>query len=416
MLLIESIIGKSIIYDLNSDSAYKFERGVDPSNIEFALRRFIKIINDHTKIKKISILRASMQKMKKKVIENNLSKVESILGIDLDKNLYSEILNNLGFSLHEKIHVPSFRHDIEGINDIAEEVARVIGFDNIPKKSFSLNHSSAKQSEEKNRTKSFLVENGFYEIINYPFTSSCEKESISIDNPLDSNKSFMRTSIINSLIENLSYNEKRQKDSIKFFEISNIYTSENPLVHKKRLGLIIGGRRGKNFKDFNTYLDHDYITNILKELGYENVEIQKIPRDIIDSKNKYEIYAAEFTLEDKTNSLSKFDIKDRIRFEDVKFRPISDYPCIIRDLSFLLSGKENIEKLVLTINSLDNEILIEKFIFDFYENEKDGSTKIGCRFVFQSVEKTLTDREVEKVISDIVESTLKISGVSIPGI
>ena len=81
--------------------------------------------------------------------------------------------------------------------------------------------------------RNLLVKNGFNEVINYPFIGNVREDSISIDNPIDSNKGFMRTRIRESLIDNLLYNERRQKDSIKLFEFSDIYTSNST---KKKLG------------------------------------------------------------------------------------------------------------------------------------------------------------------------------------
>ena len=73
----------------------------------------------------------------------------------------------------------------------------------------------------------FLLDHGFYEVINNPFVSRTSKDAIMVDNPLDSNRKHLRTNILDSLIENLLFNERRQKDSIKLFEISDIYTINN---------------------------------------------------------------------------------------------------------------------------------------------------------------------------------------------
>ena len=111
----------------------------------------------------------------------------------------------------------------------------------------------------------------------------------------------------------------------------------------------------------------------------------------------------------------KLSIKENIKFENTKFSGISEYPLIVRDLSFLINDKNQIQILLDSIESIENTILKNRFIFDFFENEKKGYFKVGYRFIFQSSIKTLTDEEVEKVITDIVESSIKIDGVSIPG-
>ena len=87
------------------------------------------------------------------------------------------------------------------------------------------------------------------EVINSPFESNGEKDSIVVDNPLDSNRQFLRTDLKDSLIKNLLYNERRQQDSVKLFEISDIYTKPNS--KKRILGVIASGRVDKNYLDFS---------------------------------------------------------------------------------------------------------------------------------------------------------------------
>ena len=412
----ESVIGRSIKYDLNSDAAYKFERGIDPSNINYALRRFIKIVEDHATIKKLEIFEDNYSEKKQKLIKNRLQEVNSILGTDITNDKYTKILESLGFKVNEEISVPNHRNDIEGINDIAEEVARYTGYDNLPTKEFKVNKDSASSAKSDDQIRAFLIQNGFNEVINYPFTSKNSNDAIQVDNPLDSNKKFLRQTITDSLIENLALNERRQKDSVKLFEISNLYSGNDSIKEEKFLGLIIAGRKGHNYKEFNSYLDFDYLKSILEKLGIDNSLISNVSRESVNSKSKYEIFTCEVSIDEiNTENLMKLSIKENIKFENTKFSGISEYPLIVRDLSFLINDKNQIQILLDLIESIENTILKNRFIFDFFENEKKGYFKVGYRFIFQSSIKTLTDEEVEKVITDIVESSIKIDGVSIPG-
>jgi phenylalanyl-tRNA synthetase beta chain len=128
----ELIIGKSIKYNLTSDAAHKFERGVDISSQETVLRRFIKIVQDHANIKSIKIKTFTNSEDRKASIPINVDKINKILGTTLTNNNYIEYLEKLGFSITNAIEVPSHRHDIKTQNDLAEEIARVIGYNNIP--------------------------------------------------------------------------------------------------------------------------------------------------------------------------------------------------------------------------------------------------------------------------------------------
>ena len=145
----------------------------------------------------------------------------------LSESEYLNYLTKLGFEIRDKIYIPTFRHDISSQNDLAEEMARIIGYNNIPSDPLFLNSKIEIIPDKIEKIRHFLVQKGFFEVINIPFSSNKDKHAISIDNPLDSNKNYLRTSLKNSLIENLLYNERRQKDSIKLFEISDIYTKDN---------------------------------------------------------------------------------------------------------------------------------------------------------------------------------------------
>ena len=416
----EAIIGKSIKYDLNSEAAYKFERGVDPLMTETALRRFIHIVEEHSKIKKLSIFRNISSPYQSKSIEKEKSRVEDILGFKIENNKFDEILNNLGFvasfDAANDILIPSFRSDIVDQNHIAEEIARIIGYDNIPPEDLKIPFNRSHSLKREEKLKVYLADNGFNEVINYPFTSEETQNSICIDNPLDSNKAFLRTSLLNSLINNLEYNERRQKDSIKLFEISNLYGVEGSQNQSRKIGMIASGRIDHNYRDFNRFIDRDHMIKVLSGITDNDFYIQEISRSLVDSKSKTKIYYAEFNIEDINFKVKNESIDKYVNFEETTFTEISDYPSIYRDLSFLVKDSSSIEILFKALESFEEEILIERFIFDLYQDTKKNIIKIGYRFIFQSKEKTLTDLEVDKVINAIVKSSLTIDGIEIPGI
>jgi len=101
-----------------------------------------------------------------------------------------------------------------------------MGYNNIESKPLEISKKKDKIFDSVNKVKNYMIKNGFSEVINFPFTKNEAGKSISIDNPLDSNRNYLRTSLRDSLLENLLYNERRQKDSIKFFEISDLYTKK----------------------------------------------------------------------------------------------------------------------------------------------------------------------------------------------
>ena len=265
------------------------------------------------------------------------------------------------------------------------------------------------------------MDNGFYEVINAPFEENHEHNSIKVDNPLDSNKPYLRTNLKNSLITNLLYNERRQKDSIKLFEISEIYTLESlsNLIDQNRtvIGVIASGRIGKNYKDFSQKISHKFLRSVLD--GYvkeSNIIIEEIPRDTLNSKLKDKIYYIEINIENFLPNIEEYISKAKPLDGYIKYNPISEYPSSTRDISFSIKEEINLKTVQDIIFSYENEILKEVFVFDFYENTKMKEIKIGFRFVFQSTFNTITDNEVDSVLDDIILKTTKLKNVEIPGL
>ena len=415
----ENIIGQSIKYDIKSDAAYKFERGVDINIHDFAIRRFINIINEFAIIKNIELYTNSYTKNNCITIPVDVNQINKITGLSLSKEKYTNSLKDLGFIFKKDIiEVPSYRNDIENQNDLAEEIARVIGYDAIPREEIILSNKPLNKSIIFERNlKNFLIKNNFYEVINFPFVSNESKSSISLDNPLDSNKSFLRENLMSSLINNLTYNEKRQKDSIKLFEISNVYSFKSEPNSKRKLGLILSGRVSKNYKYFSQKINKDYIRKLFEPIiELDDISIIEISREDLDTKNKDKILYVEIDLnkiefkESLDNQIEKVAFKEFIDYE-----PISEFPSSNRDISISVKNLSNYETLQNQIFSFQSDILKDVFVFDFYENIKNNEIKIGFRFIFQSKNKTLTDSEINKDMDRLIKLVLNYDGISIPG-
>jgi phenylalanyl-tRNA synthetase beta subunit len=228
----------------------------------------------------------------------------------------------------------------------------------------------------------------------------------------------MRTNLTNSLLENLAFNERRQKDSIKFFEISDVYTLENNKVKKKRnLAIVASGRVGHNHIDFSKKISKKYLTNLFKDaLPSEDFAIKIFNRDGLNSKIKNEIVGCEIDIDNFSTEVLNYKEETGPPSSFKKFSQISDLPFSSRDLSFSIkdfSNRQNLEDYIL---GYENELLREKFIFDFFYNENSAEIKIGYRFIFQSLNSTITEAQINNVMNDIIGHTVKIKGVTIPGL
>ena len=250
----ESIIGKSIKYDVQSEASHKFERSVDPKCHDMVLRRFINIVSEHANIIEMSLISYNYNEFQEQKIPVNSQKINEIIGINISEDEYLSYLSKLGFNCEDGlIAVPSYRSDIKNQNDLAEEIARVIGYDNINRNDLIIPEYKRinKSKEIENKLRYCLLDLGFHEVINFPFVNNDKDSSIKIDNPLDSNRDNLRINLKDSLLNNLIFNERRQKDSIKLFEISDVYTSVNSVIKKTRkIAIIASGRVGHNYEDF----------------------------------------------------------------------------------------------------------------------------------------------------------------------
>ena len=413
----EAIIGKTTKYNLKSDAAHKFERGVDISSQEIVLRRFISIVRDHVSIKSLSMKTFVGRDQKERFVPIEIEEINRILGTKLTREEYISYLSKLGFEIEENIKVPPYRHDISTQNDLSEEVARIVGYDNIKSIPLRLNNSLQQEKNMLSQIEDFFVEHGFCEVINNPFADNEEKKSINIDNPLDSNRKNLRTSLKESLIRNLLYNERRQKDSLKLFEISDIYSKDINILQEKKLGIIVSGRCGHNYEDFSKNLDLKYLNKVFNYNNEPSIfDFEEISRGNLKTKKKEKIYYAEVSVDDIPEGFFKVATTKKPLINFIKYHPVPEYPSSSRDFSFLISNHLMYEDFMKEINEINDQHLKNFYIFDFYKNKKLKQIKIGVRLIFQSNYKTLSEKEIKKSTSKILKPILNIEGISIPGL
>ena len=426
----EEILGKARKYNLSSEAAYKFERGVDYLCQEEVLRRFLQIVSEHTEVKSVALY-SEQNKTTLMEVPYNSNKLNAVVGIDISQQEQMAYLRALGFEAGKSITVPAHRSDVDQLNDLAEEVTRMIGYNNIPSQVLALPVRAKKQQRSfEELVGNYLINQGFFEVINNPFTDFEGKEAIAVDNPLDKQRAMLRTCLMNSIRINIAYNQNRQKDSIKFFEFSDIYKTSGT---ERRFALAISGRVNKNAKEFNIQLDYGHLKGLVNSIcndilkvqptyelankrGYDFYEsltlngieiggLGKISKDTIESKVKTPVFACELTI-------------DNLAVPDNQLTPTSDFPASYRDLSFSLSDLEKVGTLTKLVDDSTNEndLITESFIFDFFQNKKLNLLKLGFRFKFQANDKSLTDEEIDQIMSKLISDSLALDGISIEGL
>ena len=141
------------------------------------------------------------------------------------------------------------------------------------------------------------MDNGFTEVINFPFTAEESKSCFKIDNPLDVNKPFLRTNLKNSLLSNMLYNERRQKRFYKIFEISDVYNASEPMIMHKKIALIASGRVGNRYDVFSKKIDAKFMISTLKNIyNISHKDIIEIPRSTLNSRVNLRFISLSFIL------------------------------------------------------------------------------------------------------------------------
>jgi phenylalanyl-tRNA synthetase beta chain len=243
------------------------------------------------------------------------------------------------------------------------------------------------------------------------------EEAIKVDNPLDSNREFLRTNITNSLVDNLLFNERRQKDSIKLFEISDVYLSSNGINKKRKLSVVASGRVGLNYEDFSKKINKKYLTALFQEILPNDVfDFEILSRDLLDTKIKNEIVTLEVDIDRFSTNILSFKEISKSPESFAQYSSISDLPSSFKDISYSIKDYSKTQELQDLLLNYKSDIIKNVYVFDYFKNEKQEEIKIGFRFIFQSKKATLNSAEIELVYNDIVTKSLSISGISIPGI
>ena len=213
------------------------------------------------------------------------------------------------------------------------------------------------------------------------------------------------------------FNERRQKDSIKLFEISDVYSSSNGINKKRNLSIIASGRIGLNYEDFSKKINKKYFTNLFQKiLPNEVFDFQIVSRDSLDTKIKNEIVTLEVDIDKFSSDILSYNEVSKSPEGFAQFNPISDLPSSSKDISYSIKDFSKTKELQDLLLNYQSDIIKNVYIFDYFKNEKKDEIKMGFRFIFQSKEITLNSAQIESIINDIVNKSLKISGISIPGI
>lgn len=428
-------------HQLFTDASYRYERGVDPEKVIYALKRAAILINEDNPNSSVSdILVEDNLKLKTKDIYLRYNKIDSVTGQNIDKDVITQILSSLDFEIKNhneeglNIVAPYYRNDVYREIDVIEEILRVYGFNNIPVNSKISMIIPEIGKNKINKIESLISNNligiGFNEIINNSICSpdtneKFKKQVVRLLNPQGIELSNLRASLIPNALETIKHNYNRQNKNLKLFEIGNTYSLDNETyIENKRLNIAVTGKIfdenwiSKYSKNSFYYLK-GVTENLLTQLNISNIryeisndELFEYKLDIYSYKKHIgfigEIisdYSQEFSLEQKIHILN-LDL-DQIKLKplNIKHQELSKFPSSRRDLSMILNDDISFESIKDLAFKLENKILLDVNLFDEYKgkNIEDNKKSFAISFTFNDSKKTLTDKVIDKIMEKLTE-------------
>ena len=442
-LFLESAIFDSVTirksskrHQLFTDASYRYERGVDPEKVLYALKRASILIKEANQEANISeILIEDNLKVDIKDIYLRYDRIASIAGQKIDKETITQILSSLDFEIkgHTEdglnIIAPNYRHDVYREIDVIEEILRVYGFNNINVESKISMSIPEIGKNNINKTESLISNNlvgiGFNEIINNSICSpgvneKFSNQAVNLLNPQGTELSNLRSSLIPNALETVKHNINRQNRNLKIFEIGNTYSiNDNNYIENKRLNVTVTGKIFdenwiSEFSKSNFYYLKGVAENLLNNLNVSNIKYEVNNDELFEYKlcihnNKKNIgfigelnstYTKEFSIDDKIHLLNLDLDNIKLKSANVKYQELSRFPSSRRDLSMILDDNINFEAIKNLAFNVENKILKDVNLFDEYKgkNIEDNKKSLAVSFTFNDSKKTLTDKLIDKIM------------------
>lgn len=423
----KSYISKgSRLLKLKTESSRRFEKGLNWEFVDIASKRaayLISKIAQGTVYKCIDVYKEEIKRKKIKFYVNNINK---ILGLNLDYVKLDSILERIGIKKLNQFEyeIPYHRDDIESYYDIAEEVSKHIGLENISSNYEAKIIPSFLNKDIYDDAINFLFPRGYYEAKTFSLISEQKAkifsdEYVKVLNPISLDMNVYRNYIISSLLDSLSINLRRNGYGLKLMEVGNVFRNNKEL---RSLGIVIGGRKIKKYFENDEYysiyeLKGD-IEALMEYLNYKyefKVSQKQFLRTCVD------IYVNDnfigFLGEMKRSILKLYDIKFPVYVCEIElgsrersyFVEFSKFPKIEKDISILIKKDKFYAELENEIKSLNPPYLVEFYLIDVYEGpsiSKDYKS-ITFRLVFSSQERTLKDEEVNDILMNIINQIEK---------
>ena len=456
-----SIRKTSKVLNIDTDAKFRFERGIDPLSIEQGLQRAAELIKKICggEVSKFNIKKVA--NIKDKIIKFEISSFEKITGFNIDQNKMIKILDNLGFEIKKNkkflsLKVPSWRPDIDQEIDIIEELVRIHGYEKIkiiePKKDRNKPTLNNKQKLFHFLQRS-IASKGFLESITWSFTDSKinqlfleGKKIVRIVNPISADLNVLRNSIFSNLIIYIGKNLDRGFKDISLFEIGPVFLGSQPGEQETVVGGLRAGKVSRlNWLEKDRFVDvFDVKQDVIRSLVEAGFNQNKLYTDdktpsyyhpgksgrVFLNKDKEEVVAFFGEIHPnilkkvnlKTDSLVGFEIfldnikqtKKSLNDQKPQYK-YSDFQKSERDFAFVLNKNFQVQELIKIISNIDQDLIRGIKVFDIYEGDNipDGQKSIALNVTIQSSEKTLKEKDLDRINQLIISTVEEKTGAKI---
>ena len=430
-----------------SEASMRFERGVDPAMVEIALQQASKIIVDLYGGRLGAVERAGDIRLvnARRTIHCRVSDIEARLGIAIPEAV-DQTLERMGFSIRRQedsleVSVPAFRHDVAIAEDMAEEYARIIGFDHIPERMPPLLARGVEPVDDSVR---LAVAGGAVQVITYAFIAAEEQRhfvsddgrDLVLSNPISESMRVMRRSLWPGLLNVAKYNMNRQQAGVSLVEHGRIYelVGESRREHNMLVWLMAGEKeadqwyaRGRtaDFFDLKGAVDawlakrrltarwiaDDTLTGLqpgqaARIMAGKN-QVGMIGRVARDVAEYYEL--------DMPVYVAALDLDLLPQGRPARYVPVAEFPGVQRDLVFLFDRNVIAEKVIRCVQQAAGRLLADAYVFDVYHGQgvPEGKISMGIRFTLQDASRTLTQADSDAVSEAIVAAVEDRFGASL---
>ena len=451
-------------HGLSTDASFRFERGIDPNGVIYALKQAAimckELAGGKVSMEINDVYPELMQDFK---VSLKYDYVNSLIGKVLQPEMIKSIVTSLEMKIDSEtsdgieLSVPPYRVDVQRPCDVVEDILRIYGYNNVEIPT-QLKSSLVIKSYEDNKHKlenvigEQLVGCGFNEIMNNSLTKSAyytglnsyhEDNLVRIMNPLSSDLNVMRATLLFGGLESIAYNANRKNPDLRLFEFGNVYeynpakqNHDNPMQAYKEqthLGLWVTGKRvsgswAHTDEDSTFYELKAYVVNVLRRVGVasEQVVVKKSDNDIFSNAMALETRNGKVLAELGVISkklMKAFGIDNPVYYADIHwnevvkavnknvvgFHEISKYPAVSRDLALLIDKNVKFGDIERIANQTERKFLKKVELFDVYEgkNLSEGKKSYAVNFILQDESKTLTDKQIDAIMGKLINNLKK---------